>query len=109
MNSWFDIATLDMDGPEDDQGIKAAAKTVEDLIEAEIAAGIPEERIVVGGFSQGGATSVCFLILRVREVPSDNCHSYTLRSLQSIRLLVPSLCLHGFLRGSHSPRSVNSH
>lgn len=63
MNSWFDIATLDIDGPEDDQGIKDAAKTVENLIEAEIAAGIPEERIVVGGFSQGGATSVCAHIL----------------------------------------------
>lgn len=63
MNSWFDIAGLEMDGPEDDQGVKAAAETVENLIEAEIAAGIPEERIVVGGFSQGGATSVCALIL----------------------------------------------
>ncbi|KAF8313407.1 Phospholipase/carboxylesterase [Clavulina sp. PMI_390] len=59
MNAWFDILeTISIDRPEDDEGIKAAAKNLDTLIEAEIAAGIPVERIVIGGFSQGGATSL---------------------------------------------------
>ena len=52
MPSWFDLKSLDPSGPEDEAGVKAAAAYVNTLIEAELAAGIPSERIVVGGFSQ---------------------------------------------------------
>ena len=52
MPSWFDLKSLDPSGPEDEAGVKAAAAYVNTLIEAEVAAGIPSERIVVGGFSQ---------------------------------------------------------
>lgn len=58
MPSWFDIASLSKDDAEDVPGVRAAAQTVETLVDAEIAAGIPEDRIVVGGFSQGGATAL---------------------------------------------------
>ncbi|VEN59558.1 unnamed protein product [Callosobruchus maculatus] len=58
MPSWFDLKTLDESGPEDEPGIKAAAKQVHTLIDSEISAGIAADRIVVGGFSQGGALAL---------------------------------------------------
>jgi len=57
MHSWFDIKSLKI-GDEDAGGIKAAATTLNSLIQEEIAAGTASERIVIGGFSQGGATAL---------------------------------------------------
>ena len=45
-------------GQEDEDGIKRAAKIVDLLIEEEMKNGIPSERIMIGGFSQGGALSL---------------------------------------------------
>ncbi|KAG5887846.1 hypothetical protein JTB14_005612 [Gonioctena quinquepunctata] len=58
MPSWFDLKTLDASGPEDEQGIKSATKNIQTLIEGELSAGIPAERILLGGFSQGGALAL---------------------------------------------------
>lgn len=58
MPSWFDLKTLDMYGPEDADGILAATKNVQQLIQTEISAGISPNRIIVGGFSQGGALAL---------------------------------------------------
>jgi len=58
MPSWFDLMSLDPAGPEDEAGIKAAAKMVDSLIAEEIKSGIPASRILIGGFSQGGALAL---------------------------------------------------
>ncbi|XP_014238575.1 acyl-protein thioesterase 2 [Trichogramma pretiosum] len=58
MPSWFDLRALDASGPEDEEGIKKAAESVHSMIAQEVAAGIPTERIVLGGFSQGGALAL---------------------------------------------------
>ena len=58
MRAWYDIVTLDRRGPEDEGGIRASQTTVEALIRRENERGIPSERIVVAGFSQGGAVAV---------------------------------------------------
>lgn len=58
MPSWFDLRTLDMYGPEDEDGIKKAASNIQTMIQSEISAGIPANRIIVGGFSQGGALAL---------------------------------------------------
>lgn len=58
MPSWFDLKTLDIGGAEDEEGIKAASQNIQAMINTEIAAGIPSNRIVVGGFSQGGALAL---------------------------------------------------
>lgn len=59
MPSWFDLFTLDESGPEDERGIKEAAKLVHSLIDDEIEnSNIPSERIAIGGFSQGGALAL---------------------------------------------------
>jgi len=56
--SWFDLMTLDASGPEDEQGIKTASALVNNLISEEVKAGVPSDRIMLGGFSQGGALAL---------------------------------------------------
>ena len=41
-------------------GLEESRKIIGDLVAKEIAAGIPADRIVVSGFSQGGAMSLIF-------------------------------------------------
>jgi len=58
---WFDLSTLDKltDSEYDDEkGMMTSVKSIDALIQAEVDAGIPENRIIVGGFSQGGAMSI---------------------------------------------------
>nr|XP_051688493.1 acyl-protein thioesterase 1 isoform X4 [Oryctolagus cuniculus] len=58
MPSWFDIIGLSPDSQEDEPGIKQAAENVKALIDQEVKNGIPSNRIILGGFSQGGALSL---------------------------------------------------
>ncbi len=58
MRAWYDIIGLDRNGPEDDKGIEAARAEVETLIQAEKDKGIPANKIVLAGFSQGGAIAL---------------------------------------------------
>jgi len=54
----FDLLSLDSSGPEDEEGIRKAANMVHSLIAEEVAAGISTKRIILGGFSQGGALAM---------------------------------------------------
>lgn len=58
MPSWFDLTSLEVDSPEDAQGIKAARDKVHQLIADEVKTGIPASRILLGGFSQGGGLAL---------------------------------------------------
>lgn len=58
MPSWFDLMGLSPDSPEDEAGIKKAAENIKAIIEHEAKNGIPPDRIMLGGFSQGGALSL---------------------------------------------------
>lgn len=58
MRAWFDIFSLERDGPADETGIRESAAAVNALIEREIERGIDVRRIVVAGFSQGGAIAI---------------------------------------------------
>jgi phospholipase/carboxylesterase len=58
MRAWFDILTLDRDGPEDEAGIRASAATLEQLIAREQERGVAANKIVIAGFSQGGAIAL---------------------------------------------------
>lgn len=55
MSGWYDIYALDGSQGEDAVGIRESEAQLLDLIEVEIARGVPVERIVLAGFSQGGA------------------------------------------------------
>jgi len=58
MPSWFDLKSLDPSGAEDEDGIKKAADIIRKIIQDEVNSGIPSERIVIGGFSMGGALAM---------------------------------------------------
>jgi phospholipase/carboxylesterase len=62
MRAWYDILQFGP-GPEDEAGIRESQGIVEGLIEA---AGVPPERVVLAGFSQGGAI-VLHTALRYRR------------------------------------------
>ncbi|HVL36534.1 MAG TPA: alpha/beta fold hydrolase [Burkholderiales bacterium] len=55
MRAWYDILQLGP-GPEDESGIRASQRLVEELLEAEKKRGA--KRIVLAGFSQGGAIAL---------------------------------------------------
>lgn len=54
MRAWYDIATLEKDGPVDADGIRRSRDALLQHVEQEKARGVPAERIVLAGFSQGG-------------------------------------------------------
>ncbi|XP_041358326.1 acyl-protein thioesterase 2-like isoform X2 [Gigantopelta aegis] len=58
MPSWFDIKGLSPDAPEDENGVKEASNILKLLIEEEEHLGIPTNRVIIGGFSQGGAVAL---------------------------------------------------
>jgi len=58
MRAWYDIASPDLTGDPDLSGIRASAEQIIALIEGLEAEGIPAERIVLGGFSQGGVLAL---------------------------------------------------
>ena len=55
MPAWYDILEMSLDRKVDEKQLKASASNVQDLIGREIQRGIDSRRIVVAGFSQGGA------------------------------------------------------
>ncbi|KAF4304083.1 hypothetical protein SLS57_012147 [Botryosphaeria dothidea] len=94
MPGWYDILSLSdiNQRSEDETGIKRSMEYFHGLIKQEMDKGIPSNRIVIGGFSQGGAMSLlsgltspnklggifglsCYLLLqnKIREmVPEEN-------------------------------------
>ena len=63
MRAWYDIVGFDFSA-EDDAGIRASAAAVSRLVDRETERGVAAERIVLAGFSQGGAIA---LHLALRE------------------------------------------
>lgn len=58
MRAWYDIISLARDSREiDEAGLLASRQRVRALITAEQARGIPAQRIILAGFSQGGAVA----------------------------------------------------
>jgi phospholipase/carboxylesterase len=56
--AWYDIHALDPDAREDEAGLRETQKQIAELIEQEHLRGIPRNRIILGGFSQGGAVAL---------------------------------------------------
>ena len=58
MRAWYDIRDLDFANRADEQGVAESVAQVEALIAREESRGIPASRIVLAGFSQGGAITL---------------------------------------------------
>jgi len=68
MRAWYDIVSMDFRSRADSAGVDASIVELELLIEREIARGIPAERILLAGFSQGGAVILSALLRRTRPL-----------------------------------------
>lgn len=58
MRAWYDIYVMDLVRHEDEKGLRDSQLLVQTLIARENARGIPTERIVLAGFSQGSAMTL---------------------------------------------------
>jgi phospholipase/carboxylesterase len=89
MRAWYDIAELTPEGRDDEPGLAATRERIEGYIGRERSAGIASRRIVLAGFSQGGAVALhvglrhneplggiialsCYLPLRARVAAETN-------------------------------------
>lgn len=66
--SWFDLRGLDEDADEDEDGIDRAVGRIDRIVENQVRLGVPEHRIVVGGFSQGGALALSYGLRTERKL-----------------------------------------
>ncbi len=58
MRAWYDILGMELQRKEDEPGLRSSLALVEELLEREKSRGIPANRIVLMGFSQGCAMSL---------------------------------------------------
>ncbi|AEO65072.1 uncharacterized protein THITE_2111664 [Thermothielavioides terrestris NRRL 8126] len=88
MPGWYDIHAIDgnpesLRRNEDEAGILLSQAYFHELIQQEIDAGIPSDRIIIGGFSQGGAMSIFSgLTAKVKLAGIVALSSYLLLSLK---------------------------
>lgn len=57
MPAWYDILEMNLDRKVDEPQLIASAEAVQRLVEREIARGVASEKIILVGFSQGGAVA----------------------------------------------------
>ena len=78
MPGWYDILSLSPNSKEDEPGLYKSIGFLSTLVSQEISCGIPSDKILLAGFSQGAALSllygistnvklVCILLLNYRE------------------------------------------
>jgi phospholipase/carboxylesterase len=58
MRAWYDIYGFDLVSRQDEAGVRVSIAQVEALIAREQERGVPSERILLAGFSQGGAIAL---------------------------------------------------
>lgn len=58
MRAWYDIVGFEADAPQDEAGLRRSMAMVQALVQRERERGVPSERIVLAGFSQGCAMSL---------------------------------------------------
>ena len=58
MRAWYDIAHMDLLHRADEAGVAESIEQVDALIAREAERGIPADRIILAGFSQGGAVTL---------------------------------------------------
>jgi len=58
MRGWYDITSLDIANRDDEAGIIESSNLLTRLCDEQVAQGVAAERIIVAGFSQGGAIAL---------------------------------------------------
>ena len=62
MRAWYDIVSLDAEGRADEAGVRDSSERIAALIDRERERGIADHRILLAGFSQGGAVVLHHLL-----------------------------------------------
>lgn len=83
MRAWYDILGMDFRSRADKDGVTASVAALDALVEAEIARGIPAERILLAGFSQGGAVILSAALRWTRPIAGLIALSTYLPDLQA--------------------------
>ncbi|TAL90763.1 MAG: carboxylesterase [Rhodanobacter sp.] len=79
MRAWYDIAGFDLRSRQDEAGVRASVREVEILIDREHKRGVPSERVVLAGFSQGGAIALA----------TGLCHAHKLAGIMALSTYLP--------------------
>ncbi len=58
MRAWYDIVDFDLANRADEAGVLESVAQIDALIEREATRGIPASRVILAGFSQGGAVTL---------------------------------------------------
>ena len=58
MRAWYDIKMNDIARLPDEEGIRQSQAQVEEIVAREVSRGVPSDRVVLAGFSQGGAIAL---------------------------------------------------
>lgn len=58
MRAWYDIKSFTPEGRADASGLGEAARRVDEYLRREVELGVPASRVVLAGFSQGGAVAL---------------------------------------------------
>jgi phospholipase/carboxylesterase len=89
MRAWYDIKGLNRSAGDDEAGFKDSDAKVRELIARQLELGIPSKRIVLAGFSQGGAVSL-YALPRLAQtlagVMALSCYLPLEQTLQAERL-----------------------
>ncbi len=102
MPAWYDLYGLDMDSKEDRVGLEKVTVEIDQLIEHQIESGIESKRIVLAGFSQGGALTL------YAGLSYAGRHEKPLAGLLALSCYLP---LHHELKSyaAHSEKSLSIH
>jgi len=93
MRAWYDIVSLDAEGRADAAGVHASTAILEELIAREKERGIDAGKIVIAGFSMGGAVAI-------------NTALHTEEKLAGMLALSTYLPLTGEVEGSRGNRDL---
>ena len=58
MPGWYDLSSLNIDNEEDEAGINESSEAIRSLCQKQESLGISSDRIILAGFSQGGAIAL---------------------------------------------------
>ncbi|RUO33855.1 alpha/beta hydrolase [Aliidiomarina soli] len=100
MPAWYDILEMSLDRKVDNEQLCKSADAVIALVEREIERGVPAERIILAGFSQGGAVAYQAALSYQKKLAGVMCLSTYLATRETIRLsaeqqTTPFLIHHG--------------
>lgn len=104
MPAWYDIGAIDLRAVQDEKGIRKSEGAIKALIEAQIQSGIKSERIILAGFSQGGALALHTALRYPRPLAGVMVLSAYLplqellaKEMHSVNSRIPLFMAHGFM------------